>query len=151
MNVLNNIQENLPLIIAAIILVVVQNFLKRRRGPAASQPGLVQDLLGEVRYNLGLVNVFSHQYQAKRFVATMWKLDKDKLDFLPQPLQESLSNAFAMVEDFNQHPGHLCGDHSSVAHPSRPILRKSRRIKNRRWRFLEGAAKSVLVNPRTGC
>src|SRR3989304_10088999 len=102
MNVLNNIQENLPLIIAAIILVVVQNFLKRRRGPAASQPGLVQDLLGEVRYNLGLVNVFSHQYQAKRFVATMWKLDKDKLDFLPQPLQESLSNAFAMVEDFNQ-------------------------------------------------
>ena len=97
-----DIGANLPFIIGAIALVAIQYFLRKRRGPEANQQEIIQNLLAEVRLDLRLAEVFSFQYQAKRFMTTTWQLNKNKLDFLPQPLQESVSSAFVMAEDFNQ-------------------------------------------------
>ena len=101
MNVLQNIQENLPLIIAAIALVGIQYFMRRRRGPGAKQQEIVQNLLGEARLNLRLTEVFTFDYKAKRFITTTWRIYKNGLDYLPQKLQEQVNNAFMMTEDFN--------------------------------------------------
>ena len=97
-----DVGANLPFIIGAIALVVIQFFLRRRRGPGANQQEIVQNLLAEVRLDIRLAEVFSFQYQARRFMTTTWQLNKNKLDFLAPKLQESVNNAFLMAEDFNQ-------------------------------------------------
>ncbi len=97
-----DIGANLPFIIGAIALVAIQYFLRKRRGPEANQQEIVQNLLGEVRLDIRLAEIFSFQYQAKQFLTTTWQLNKNKLDFLDPRLQESVNNAFEMAEDFNQ-------------------------------------------------
>ena len=97
-----DIGANLPFIIGAIALVAIQYFLRKRRGPEANQQEIVQNLLAEVRLDLRLAEVFSFQYQAKRFMTTTWQLNKNKLDFLGKALEASMSNAFTMAEDYNQ-------------------------------------------------
>lgn len=97
-----DIWGNLPFILGAIALIIIQYFLRRRRGPGASQLEIVQNLLAEVRLDLRLAEVFDFSSRAKRFMTTTWQLHKNKLDFLEQPLQKSVSEAFLMAEDFNQ-------------------------------------------------
>ena len=102
MDFFKNISENLPLIIGAIALVAIQYFIKRRRGPEANHPALVQDLLAEVRLNSRIAEVFTFQIQAKRFITTTWKLNKNKLGFLGKALEANMSDAFTLAEDYNQ-------------------------------------------------
>jgi hypothetical protein len=91
------------LIIAVIIgLLLLQFFLRRRRSPATTQQQIVQNLLAEVKFNLRLAEVLTLSWQAKKFITTSWQIDKNKLDFLDQSLQGTLSDAFAIEEDFNQ-------------------------------------------------
>ncbi len=97
-----DIGANLPFIIGAIALVAIQYFLRKRRGPEATQPDLVQDLLGEVKLDIRLAEIFPFQYQAKQFMTTTWQLNKNKLDFLDPKLQETVNSAFEMAVDFNQ-------------------------------------------------
>ncbi|MEK7354740.1 MAG: hypothetical protein AABZ77_09570 [Chloroflexota bacterium] len=97
-----DIGANLPFIIGAIALVVLQFILRKRRPPEANQQDIVQNLLAEVRLDFRLAEVFSFQYQAKRFMTTTWQLNKNKLDFLDPKLQENVNDAFMMAEDFNQ-------------------------------------------------
>ena len=97
-----DIGANLPFIIGAIALVAIQYFIRKKRGPEATQPELVQDLLGEVKLDIRLADIFSFQYQAKQFMTTTWQLNKNKLDFLAPKLQENVNNAFEMAIDFNQ-------------------------------------------------
>jgi hypothetical protein len=99
---MDNITANLPFILGAIALVAFQYFMRRRRGPGANQQEVVQNLLSEVRLDIRLIDVFTFQYKAKPFMTTAWQLNKNKLDFLPQTVQENVSNAFVMVEDINQ-------------------------------------------------
>jgi len=91
------------LIIAVIIgLLLLQFFLRRRRSPATTQQQIVQDLLPEVRFNLRLAEVLTLSYQAKKFIITSWQIYQNKLDFLDQPLQATLKDAYTIAEDFNQ-------------------------------------------------
>jgi hypothetical protein len=91
------------LFVAVIIgLLLLQFVFRRRRSPATTQQQIVQSLLAEVRFNLRLAEVLSLNWQAKKFITTGWQIDKNKLDFLEQSLQSTLSDAFAIAEDFNQ-------------------------------------------------
>jgi hypothetical protein len=97
-----DIGENIPIIAIIIGLILLQFFLRRRRAPATTQQGIVQNLLAEVRLDLKLTEVFNFSQQARKFMTTSWQLHKSKLDFLDQSLQSTLSDAFTMAEDFNQ-------------------------------------------------
>jgi hypothetical protein len=98
---LDTISQNLPIIIAVLVLVFVQFFLSRRRRPQATQRDVVTNLLSEVRLNLAIAEVFD-QGNARRFEMTSWQRSRTKLDFLDQSLQVALTDAFTMIEDFNQ-------------------------------------------------
>ena len=101
MDVSTNVGENLPFIVGVIALVVFQYILRRRRGPGANQQEVVQNLLAEVKLDIRLAELFAVKMQTKKFMTTTWQLNKNKLDFLDQPLQVSISDAFTMAEDFN--------------------------------------------------
>ena len=91
------------LFIAVIIgLLLLQFFLRRRRSPATTQQGIVENLLSEVRVNIQLAEVLALNLQARKFMTTSWMINKNKLEFLDQSLQGNLSDAFAIAEDFNQ-------------------------------------------------
>ena len=102
MDIFKNLTENLPFIIGAIALVAVQYFLRKRRGPEANQQEMVQNILAEVKLDLRMAEAFSTQWKAGRLMTTSWQLYKDKMDFLPQAVQDSLNKAFALAEDYNQ-------------------------------------------------
>jgi len=97
-----DIGENLPIIVMAIAFIFFQFFLRRRRKPEATQQEIVQSLLSAARMNLSLAEAFCFRLQTKKFETASWQRNKTKLDFLDQPLQVVLSDAFTMAEDFNQ-------------------------------------------------
>ena len=63
---------------------------------------VTEGLLSEVRLNLRLAEIFTFSHRARKFMTTTWQINKNKLDFLDQSLQITLSDAFTMAEDFNQ-------------------------------------------------
>jgi len=97
-----DIGENIPIIALAIGLILLQFFLRRRRPPVATHQGIAQNLLAEVKLNHRMAEAFALGQQARKFMTTSWQRHKNKLDFLDQSLQVTLSDAFMMAEDFNQ-------------------------------------------------
>jgi len=97
-----DITENIPIIAMIIGLIVLQFFLRRRRKPETGQRYIAESLMSEIRVNLRLAEVLSEGEQIKRFITTSWKINKNKIDFLEQPVQSALTDAFTIAEDFNQ-------------------------------------------------
>ena len=97
-----DIGGNLPLIAAVIGVILLQFFLRRRRKPETTHQEIARNLLLEVKLNQALAETFRLRQKPKRFEVTSWQRNKTKLDFLDQPLQGSLSDAFGIIEDFNQ-------------------------------------------------
>lgn len=96
-----NLGENLPIIGLIIGLILLQFFLRRRRSAATTQQDVVERLMSEIRLNLRLAEVLSSGEQIKRFITTNWQLNKNKIDFLAQPVQVNLTDAFMIADDFN--------------------------------------------------
>jgi len=95
------ILNNLP-IIAAVIVVLLLQFLFWRPKPDRTQQEIAQNLLTEVKLNQGLVGIFGFRQKPKKFEVTSWQRNKNRLAFLNESLQSALSDAFDMVEDFNR-------------------------------------------------
>ena len=93
---------NLIILIPLLLLFMGINiFVKIRRGQKTPL-GMVASLLSDVNQNQKLVEAFNFHWQNKRFKTGGWQRDKTKVDFLPQELLNTLSNAFDMAEDFNE-------------------------------------------------
>jgi len=97
-----DISSNLPFIIAVVVLILFQFFIKRKRSPAASNTEIVQNFLSEIRFNIRLIERFTFNQGNKKFFTTTWKINKEKLDFLEQSLRSDLSTAFIMAEEINE-------------------------------------------------
>ena len=97
----SQIKENIPVILMIIGLILLQFFLRRRK-PATTQREIVQSLLNEVKLNQALAESHHLRQKPKKFETVSWRRSKNKLDFLNQPLQVALSDAFMLAEDFNQ-------------------------------------------------
>ena len=97
-----DIGANLPFIIGIVALIFLQFILARRRKPGTTNQEIVQSLLSDVRLNLALVETVGLRQKPRKFAASSWRINKTKLDFLDQPLQVALSDAFMMIEDFNR-------------------------------------------------
>ncbi len=97
-----DIAEKVPFIVIAIVFILLQFFLRRRRKPEMMRQEIVESLLSEVRLNQALAETFSLRQKPKKFETVSWQRCKTGLDFLDQSLQAILSDAFGMAEDFNQ-------------------------------------------------
>lgn len=95
------IGENAPLIGVVIVLILLQIFLRKPK-PERVEREVVQNLLSEVRLNWALAETIHLRQKPKKLEVVSWQRNKNKLDFLKQSLQSALSDAFSMVEDFNQ-------------------------------------------------
>jgi len=92
----------LPVLITLGIVILLFYMLRRRGGNVRQRPELVQSLIYEVRLNQALVETYYVREKLRRFETTHWQLNKDRLDFLGESLQKTLSEVFGRVEDFNQ-------------------------------------------------
>ncbi|MFC2071825.1 hypothetical protein ACFLUU_03785 [Chloroflexota bacterium] len=92
---------NAPLIGIVIVFIFLQFFLRKPK-PEIMEREIVQNLLSEVSLNRALVETFHLRQKPKKLEVVSWQRHKNKLDFLQQPLQVALSDAFSMTEDFNQ-------------------------------------------------
>ncbi len=96
-----DISDNLPIIISIVMLILLQFFLRRKRSPEATNLGMVQGLLSEVRLNLRLTDIFTYSKPGRKFMTTSWTLYQNKLDFLDQSLRGTISDTFLMIEEYN--------------------------------------------------
>lgn len=99
---LGEMGENLLLLLMLVIFFVGGIFLFRKRKGGGTSLEMVVALLSEVSYNRKLMEDFHFHWNIKKFKVDSWNRDKSKLDFLDQPLQAALSDAFNLIEDFNQ-------------------------------------------------
>ncbi len=97
----SQIEGNIPFILMIIGLFLLQLFLKKRK-PETTRQEIVQSLLSEVKLNQALAEGYNLWQKPQKFETVSWQRNKNKLDFLSQPLQVALSDAFIIAEDFNQ-------------------------------------------------
>lgn len=90
------------IIIPIIILIVLSIVMRRRRPAEKTESEIVGSLFMDVSENLRLMEKFSYQKRPKKFRIDSWKRNSEKVGFLPETLQNTLSQAFGLVEDFNQ-------------------------------------------------
>jgi len=90
------------IIIPIIILIVLSVVMRRRRPAEKTEPEIVGSLFLDVNENLRLMGRFSLQGRPKKFRTDSWKRNSEKVGFLAQSLRDTLSQAFALAEDFNQ-------------------------------------------------
>ena len=90
-------------IIIPIIILIVLSFVMRRRRPAErTDPEIAGSLFLDVNENLKLAESFSFQRRPRKFRTGSWQRNSEKVGFLPRTLQDALSTAFTLAEDFNQ-------------------------------------------------
>jgi tRNA/tmRNA/rRNA uracil-C5-methylase (TrmA/RlmC/RlmD family) len=89
-------------IIIPIIILIVLSFVMRRRRAEKTDPEIVGSLFMDVNENLRLMERFSVRGRPKKFKTDSWNRNSEKIGFLPQSLQENLSQVFRLAEEFNQ-------------------------------------------------
>ncbi len=98
-----NIAGNLSLVALVIGLLLLIGFITRgMRKPVQGQKEIVQDLLAETKLNQAILEFFRAHQEPKKFMVTSWRRYSNKVGFLSQSLQASLSESFMMSEDFNR-------------------------------------------------
>ncbi len=91
----------LVLIVSVIVIVLLFSLLRGRGGSVRNRPEVIQFLLFDVKINQALVETYHQREKFKRFERTNWELNKSKISFLSDSLQETLKMTFSMVEDIN--------------------------------------------------
>lgn len=94
--------SNWAIIIPIIILIVLSIVMRRRRPAEKTESEIVGSLFSDVSENLRLMEGFSYRGRPKKFRTDSWKRNSEKIGFLPETLQNTLSQAFTLAEDFNQ-------------------------------------------------
>ena len=93
--------QNIGIIVLLIIFFIASIFLRKRRG--ADAPMIIaMTLLRDIDKNQKLVQAFHFNWRAKKFKTGNWYKYNDKLGFLSEELENIMSTAFLMAEDFNE-------------------------------------------------
>ncbi len=85
-----------------IVLVLVANIYFKRRKMEKTPLGAVTTMLMELDSNYKLTESFSFHRGIQKFKTGSWNRNKDKIDFLPTELRNTVSKAFDMSEDVNE-------------------------------------------------
>jgi hypothetical protein len=97
-----SIGDNIVPILIVLGLILLQVVLGRKRRGEKTKQGIIQSLLLELRVNQALVDTYYQREKPKTFEVTSWQMYKNKLDFISQSLQVALSDAYMIMEDYNQ-------------------------------------------------
>jgi len=98
---LSNLTGNLPLIIGLIVVLLIQFYFMRKRKPD-TEKNIVQSVLLDVKINQAITELIKDGRKPKKFSSSNYNINKNRLDFLSHSLVASLSNAFGIVDDYNQ-------------------------------------------------
>ena len=90
----------LILVVTVVAILLLFSFL-RRGGGVRNRPEVVRFLLFDVKVNQALIETFHQREKPWRLERTNWELNKSKITFLSDSLQETLKMTFAMVEEIN--------------------------------------------------
>jgi hypothetical protein len=93
---------NIPVIIAAIAVIVIWIIIRKRNPFSVSPTQIVNTLLSDVRINLRLIDVVLQGEQIKRFSIIGMKTYNNSLDFLKKSVREALLETYAIAQDYNQ-------------------------------------------------
>ena len=96
-----NMLETLLPIIAIVLFMVVNIFLKRRTADK-TEMGKVISLQAEINQNLKIIETFAYDLRVRKFKTDSWNRNKAKLDFLDERLHTTLVNTFSMAEECNR-------------------------------------------------
>lgn len=92
---------NIIVIVVIFLLLVLSVYIRLRRTREAPL-GRVISILSNINHNVKLVDNFSFRRQAGKLKTSGWKRNKDRVDFLPQELRQTLAQAFEMSEEINE-------------------------------------------------
>ena len=97
-----NLSEVMPVVLVIIGLIAIQFFLRRKNTSPSSHQHVVHSILSDIRINLRLVQVLMDGEQIKRFAINGWNTSRNNIEFLSQNLQSALTDAFNIVQDYNE-------------------------------------------------
>lgn len=83
-----------------VIFLILSIYMRNRRQAGSPLLSAVRILI-DMNRNIKLVEDFSFHRRIKKFKTGAWEKNKDKLDFLPEELRQSLSQVFGMAEEIN--------------------------------------------------
>jgi len=92
----------LPLIIIIILLAIVFTWVRVGGSRVRRRPDFVQRLIYEVRLNQALVETYHLREKPRKFETTAWRMSQDNIDFLDDSLQQTLTDLFTTVGEFNE-------------------------------------------------
>ena len=93
--------QNVALIALVLLVFVASIFFRKRKGESAPMI-IAMTLLRDVDKNQKLVQAFHFNWKTNKFKTGNWEKYGDKLGFLDEELQDVLSKAFSLAEDFNE-------------------------------------------------
>ena len=89
-------------LIPIIVLIALSFFLRQRRGGGERTPvDIAGSLLFEMRENQRTLNTLGPQSRPKKLKTGSWNRNQAKLDFLGESLQNKMSEAYHLIEDYN--------------------------------------------------
>jgi len=88
------------LVVSIAVILMLFSFF-RGRGGVRNRPEVIQFLLFDVKIDQALVDTFHEREKPRRLEITNWELNKSKISFLSDSLQETLKMTFEMVKDVN--------------------------------------------------
>ena len=97
-----DLSEYMPVILVIVGLIVIQLFMRRKDRSPSSHQHIVHAILSDIRIDLRLVQILMDGEQIKRFSINGWKTHRDNIEFLSQNLQSALTEAFDIVQDYNE-------------------------------------------------
>lgn len=87
---------------AAVVLLLVVNFLVRKRKMEKTTLGMVVTVLDELRFNEKHVDDFSFHRSFGKFKTSHWSKNRSQLDFIPPEVTAKVGKAMDMTEDANE-------------------------------------------------
>lgn len=88
--------------IMPVIIFLLINIIFRKQQEQKRKITVVQGLLSETIYNQKLMEAFLLQWQFKKFRTSIWRRNKNKLDYMDSGLRDNLGGAYEIAEEFNQ-------------------------------------------------
>jgi len=92
---------NVILVILIVVFLVGNIYFKKRKGDKTPL-GMVVSIFSEVNGNQQIIEAFSFHRTSQKFRTGNWERNKDKIDFVPMELRNTLSRAFDMAREFNE-------------------------------------------------
>ncbi len=89
------------IVTVVIAILFVANFFFKKRKTESTPLGKAAVIFTELSQNQKLVENFNFHRGVKRFMTVGWQRNKDKVDFLPTELRNSLAKTFEITEEFN--------------------------------------------------